>query len=35
MPEVWQQVPCGKCGGLKTIAAIDGALIASCEYVPQ
>lgn len=31
MPEIWRQVPCEKCGELKTIAAIDGELIAGCD----
>ena len=31
MPEVWRQVPCEKCGELKTIAASDGELMAGCD----
>ena len=31
MPEVWRHVPCEMCGELKTIAAVDGELMAGCD----
>ena len=31
MPELWRQVPCEKCGDLKTVAATDGELMAGCD----